>query len=71
VGSFFKLKKKDVKDVKLSFIAISLRRNTFQKPAFRNQKCRNQHDSNDVGCSTQAGIRQVFRSSFFTNSDIM
>ena len=40
--------------------------NTFQKPVSGQQKCRNLHD---VGRST--GIRQAFRSSFFTNYDIM
>jgi hypothetical protein len=42
--------------------------NTFQleKPVLGNQECRNLHDF-----ERNMGIRQAFRSSFFTNYDIM
>jgi hypothetical protein len=40
--------------------------NTFQKPVFGNQECRNLHNVRH-----RTGARLAFRSSFFTNCDIM
>jgi hypothetical protein len=42
-----------------------LQTNTFQKPVFGIEECRNLH-----GFGLSTGIRQAFRSSFFTKYDM-
>ena len=52
----------DISSLKIS----NIQTDTFQKPVSGKQECRNLHD---FGCST--GIRQAFRSIFFTYNEIL